>query len=90
MFSQIQLIALGVIVAGLISGVYFYHFKPISNLEKRIEVLEEIVEKRNRTIISLDKDLRKCEEEKKQQGFEEYVKGLSDEINTTDYPKFTF
>lgn len=90
MINQIQFIAYAVVFAGLVTAVYFYHFKPISDLESRVTHLEALLDRKNTTISNLDSKLRKCQEEKKQSNFESYVEGLSNEVNHTVYPKFTF
>lgn len=90
MFSQIQLIATGVIIAGLGTAFYFYHVIPMNKLEDRVEKLESIITKKDVTINNLDTKLIKCKDDLKAKGFENFVEGMANEINTTTHPRFTF
>ena len=69
---------------------YKYHIKPMNKLEARVSDLEAIVKAKDNTIVKLDNELTVCKEKSKNDSFENFVEGMSYEVNTTDYPKFTF
>ena len=88
MYLKIGAVALFIsFIAGII---YKYHISPMNKLEARVSDLEAIVKAKDNTIVKLDNELTVCKEKSKNDSFENFVEGMSYEVNTTDYPKFTF
>ena len=88
MYLKIGAGALFISFIGVI--IYKYHISPMNKLEARVSDLEAIVKAKNNTIVKLDNELTVCKEKSKNDSFENFVEGMSYEINNTDYPRFTF
>ena len=87
-YLKLGAVALFISFIGVI--IYKYHVSPMNKLEARVSDLEAIVKARDNTIVKLDNELTVCKEKSKNDSFENFVEGMSYEVNTTDYPKFTF
>ena len=90
LLTYLKIGAIVAIIAVIGTTYYKYFVLPIKKLEARVADLEAIVKAKDNTIVKLDNELQVCKEKSKNDSFENFVEGMSYEVNTTDYPKFTF
>ena len=90
LITYLKLGAVALFISFIAGIIYKYHISPMNKLEARVSDLEAIVKAKDNTIVKLDNELQVCKEKSKNDSFENFVEGMSYEVNTTDYPKFTF
>ena len=88
MYLKLGAVALFISFIGGI--IYKYHINPMNKLERRVSDLEAIVKAKDNKITKLDNELSVCKEKSKNESFENFIEGMSYEVNSTDFPQFTF
>ena len=90
MIPYAKLIGWGVVISGIVGAYLFHHKIPMSNLEKRVDKLEAVVDTKNLHIGNLQVELQRCQDQADVDIFETYYEGLSDANNTPVFTDFVF
>lgn len=82
--DYIKIAAWAALLSAIGGAYYFFHAKPISDLENRVETLEALVEHRDIELSNLYVDLQRCKDDGDVVIFETYFEGLADANSTID------